>query len=115
MRPPPPAGRSAQGRLAVLTAVVLGAVLLYSAATMVVAEGSGSPAVAFVVEVPGIPGPYCAYGIEKELRATAGVTAVVMDWEAEEVRVRTEGVGISADEVRAAVEASEYPYEYVVR
>lgn len=69
----------------------------------------------FVIEVPGIPGPYCAYGIEKRLREKSGVAGVVTDWDAEELRVRTTTRDISAEDVRAAVEASQYPYDYTVR
>lgn len=68
-----------------------------------------------VVELPGVPGPYCAYGIEKELRGHPGVEGMTMDWDAEELRIRTTAEGLSHEEVERAVEASEYPYDYTIR
>lgn len=71
---------------------------------------------AVVIEVPGIPGPYCAYGIEKRLRNAPEVARIETDWEAEEMRVYpTPQRLLSREIVRRAVEASEYPYEYTIR
>lgn len=67
-----------------------------------------------VVELPGIPGPYCAYGIQKRLRELSGVSRAVMDWDAQELRVWATKA-VSTVDVAAAVEGSEYPYEYTVR
>lgn len=68
----------------------------------------------FVIELPGIPGPYCAYGIEKRLRDLNVVSRTVMDWDAQQLRVWATRA-VSTVDVAAAVEASEYPYEYTVR
>lgn len=69
-----------------------------------------------VIELPGIPGPYCAYGIEKRLRQESEVARIATDWDAEEMRVYpVPGQRVSVEAVRRAVEASEYPYDYTLR
>ncbi|MBI4544250.1 MAG: hypothetical protein HY703_03545 [Gemmatimonadetes bacterium] len=70
---------------------------------------------ALTISVPGIPGPYCAYGIEKRVLELPSVARVELDWEREEIRVvGQEGRVLTAAALRAAVEASEYPYDYAI-
>lgn len=69
-----------------------------------------------ILEVPGIPGPYCAYGVEKRLLELAGVTEVKTLWDTEQIRVVTsDRARITADDIRRAIERADYPYKYEIR
>ena len=66
-----------------------------------------------IVSVPGIPGPYCAYGVEKRLYALDGVKAVVLLWEREQIRVSIkDGLSVTLEQIRAAFKSAQYPYDY---
>ena len=59
--------------------------------------------------------PYCVYGIEKRLRELQGIERVDLLWEDERMRVvLAAGSRLTEEDVREAVERSEYPYEYRV-
>lgn len=67
------------------------------------------------ISVPGIPGPYCMYGIEKRLRALPGMARIELRWREEEIRVEAAaGATFTPADLRAAVERAEYPYRYTV-
>lgn len=95
------------------SAVFLG-VLLAGAASL--PDGSaGQPARGLVISVPNIPGPYCMYGVEKRLMEMPEVQAVRLSWEEEELRVDLKpGMSVTREEIEAAIERAEYPYEYAV-
>lgn len=66
-----------------------------------------------IVSVPGIPGPYCAYGVEKRLFELAGVRRVDLLWEKEQIRVSIkDDKTVTSEQILAAFERSEYPYDY---
>lgn len=74
------------------------------------AEDSG-----IILSVPGIPGPYCAYGVEKRLLELDGIVRVELRWKDETIRaVIVEGKAVTADQVRMAVKKADYPYEYTI-
>ena len=68
-----------------------------------------------ILSVPGIPGPYCAYGVEKRLLELDGILRVELRWKDETIRaVIAEGKAVTADQVRMAVKKADYPYEYTI-
>ncbi|MGI8547626.1 MAG: hypothetical protein ACR2M1_09860 [Gemmatimonadaceae bacterium] len=68
-----------------------------------------------IISVPGVPGPYCVYGIDKRVRDLAGIAQVDLLWPEEKIRVvLAPGSSTTAADVRRAVERSEYPYHYTV-
>ncbi len=68
-----------------------------------------------IVSVPGIPGPYCAYGVEKRLFELDGISRVDLLWEKEQIRiVIADGNTVTLDQVLTAFEKSEYPYDYKI-
>ena len=69
-----------------------------------------------VIAVPGIPGPYCAYGAEKRLLELHGVEDVRLLWESEQIRVVTSDTArLTADDIRQAMKRADYPYKYEIR
>lgn len=67
------------------------------------------------ISVPGIPGPYCMYGIEKRLAEMPEVEGVRLFWEENAIRIGLKpGTAVTREEIEEAVERSEYPYEYSV-
>ena len=77
-----------------------------------------SPAVAekeIVLSVPGIPGPYCAYGVEKRLFELDGVQRVDLLWNEEKIRIGiADGKLVTREQILEAVERADYPYEYTI-
>lgn len=69
-----------------------------------------------VIAVPGIPGPYCAYGAEKRLREVPGVADVAISWPDQQIRVVTRpGSHVTADDISRAMTRADYPYKYEIR
>ena len=65
------------------------------------------------MSVPGIPGPYCAYGVEKRFRELDGVKRVDLLWEEETIRAElVEGAAITREQIMEAMKKADYPYEY---
>ena len=65
------------------------------------------------VSVPGIPGPYCMYGIEKRLSGLPEVADVQLDWAEEEIRIVLKpGASTTEARIEEAIEEAEYPYDY---
>ena len=78
--------------------------LVITAATM---GGPGWAAAVYQLEVAGLACPFCAYGIEKELRAIDGVAAVETRIEAATVRVRMrEGATLDRATAKKAVRSA---------
>ena len=68
-----------------------------------------------IISVPGIPGPYCAYGVEKRLLEIAAVKSVAIRWQEEQIRAELEqGSSVTESEIRRAVENADYPYDYSI-
>ncbi len=68
-----------------------------------------------ILSVPGIPGPYCAYGVEKRLLELDGILRVELHWKDETIRaIIAEGRTVTADQIRTAVKLADYPYEYSI-
>ncbi len=68
-----------------------------------------------IVSVPGIPGPYCAYGVEKRLFELDGISRVDLLWEKEQIRVSIkDDKTVTSEQILAAFERSEYPYDYKI-
>lgn len=90
-------------------AVAVGAVLF--AAWPVTAKGAE-----IVLAVPGIPGPYCAYGVEKRLLELDGVTEVKTFWRSEQIRIVTnDKTRITADDIKRAIKRADFPYKFEIR
>ena len=88
---------------------VIGAVLLFATP---VAASAGQ----IVLAVPGIPGPYCAYGVAKRLLELDGVAKVETSWESEQIRITTrDDAHITAEDIKQAVKRADYPYSFEVR
>jgi len=69
-----------------------------------------------IISVPGIPGPYCAYGVEKRLLELEGVKEVELLWKEEKIRVvRVSDKQLTIAEVEAAFKSSDYPYKYEIQ
>jgi cation transport ATPase len=69
-----------------------------------------------VLAVPGIPGPYCAYGIEKRLLQLEEVKRVQIDWVAEHlvIELRRSDTPPEVEEIEKAIQAADYPYRYTI-
>jgi hypothetical protein len=93
------------------------AILLVGAAAAIGAL-STLPASAkeLILLVPGIPGPYCAYGVEKRLLELEGVERVETLWDSERIRIITrETIPVTAADIKRAVSRADYPYKYEIR
>ena len=67
------------------------------------------------ISVPGIPGPYCMYGLEKRLAEMPEVAGVQLLWEEERIRLALRpGASITREAIKQAIERAEYPYDYAV-
>jgi mercuric ion binding protein len=70
---------------------------------------------AIVIRVPGIPGPYCAYGVEKRLEELPGVQAVKLHWRDETITAQiAPGAKVTKEHVQRAMEKAIYPYKYTI-
>lgn len=99
----------------VLVAVSLPAFVVGTIGTTLSA-GNATQAKEIILNVPGIPGPYCAYGVEKRLLEIGGVTQVKTLWDTAQIRVVTsDRARITADDIRRAIERADYPYKYEIR
>lgn len=68
-----------------------------------------------VISVPGIPGPYCMYGLEKRFAEMPEVAGVQLLWEEEQIRVALKaGASVTRQAIEEAIEQAEYPYDYSV-
>jgi len=92
-----------------MLAVLISVPLLMAADSLPAAEQT------VIVSVPGIPGPYCAYGVEKRLYELASVKEVVLLWEREQIQVSIkDGQSVTPEQILAAFKNSEYPYDYTI-
>jgi copper chaperone CopZ len=92
-----------------IVAVAVGTILLAAWAV-------SSEAAEIILAVPGIPGPYCAYGLEKRLLELQGVQEVKTLWPREQIRIVTDGQArLTVDDVKRAVKRADYPYKIEIR
>lgn len=67
------------------------------------------------ISVPGVPGPYCVYGIEKRLMELPEVAAVRVLWDGDEIRVvLAPGARASRALIESAIDRAEYAYPYSI-
>jgi mercuric ion binding protein len=91
------------------TIFLLGVTILLRSSFMVAGEGE------IILSVPGIPGPYCAYGLEKRLLELDGVQKVDLLWKEEKIRVvMAQGKRVTPAEIQVAVQQADYPYPYTI-
>lgn len=89
--------------------LVLGTIVLAQNKPSVGDQGES----AIRIAVPGIPGPYCMYGLEKRLAELPDVDHIELLWDEDAIRVFAKpGASVSRDAVHDAVARAEYPYAY---
>lgn len=92
-----------------VTTILCGTILLTPRS---MAAGHGE----IIVSVPGIPGPYCAYGLEKRLLRLDGIQEVRLLWKEEEIRaVVRPGEKVSTRDIEETVRRADYPYKYSIK
>lgn len=92
-------------------AVLAGSTRTSSARTGLHALHAGT----MTISVPGVPGPYCMYGIEKRLRALPEVAHVELLWREDKIRVvPASGATLRAADLRRALERAQYPDHYTI-
>ena len=92
-----------------IDAIAVGTILL---AAWTVTSEAGE----IILAVPGMPGPYCAYGLEKRLLELQGVQEVKTLWAREQIRIVTNRQArLTADDVQRAVKRADYPYKIEIR
>ena len=86
------------------------------AATVIAYSGAGAaaePQQEIVISVPGVPGPYCAYGVEKRLLELKVIDRVQLLWEKEQIRATLKPGGeITESELAKLMASADYPYGY---
>lgn len=85
--------------------------------SVIVMEGdtAGQPQRDGTILVPGIPGPYCMYGIEKRLVEMPEIEQIDLHWDAEEIRITVKpGASVTRQQLEDAIERAEYPYNYSI-
>ena len=92
-----------------LLAATLSAIAITYSGTGNAAE----PQQEIVISVPGIPGPYCAYGVEKRLLELKVIDRVQLLWEKEQIRATLKPGGtITESELAKLMARADYPYDY---
>ncbi|OFW39738.1 MAG: hypothetical protein A3F70_01730 [Acidobacteria bacterium RIFCSPLOWO2_12_FULL_67_14] len=78
-------------------------------------DTAGQPPRGVTIAVPGIPGPYCMYGIEKRLAEMPEIEQIDLRWDAEEIRITVKrGASVTRQQLEDAIERAEYPYKYSI-
>jgi mercuric ion binding protein len=87
----------------ILRYLLITGLLLAAPVTIVPAQDVETQSV--IIRVDGLSCPFCAYGLEKNLKKVPGVGSVDIDMQAGKATVELEpGAGVSDDELRQAVE-----------
>ena len=69
-----------------------------------------------ILHVPGIPGPYCAYGVEKRLLELEEVRQVSISWDNEALIIfLKEGAELSPGRIDKVIRKADYPYRYSIQ
>lgn len=75
-------------------------------------SGPGQDSEIFI-SVPGIPGPYCAYGLEKRLLEVPEIKEVDLLWSEEKIRIISKDRRkVSRSKIDEAIRKADYPYSY---
>lgn len=85
--------------------------------SVLVTEGdtAGQPQRGVTIAVPGIPGPYCMYGIEKRLAEMPEIEQIDLRWDTEEIRITVKpGASLTRRQLEDAIERADYPYTYSI-
>jgi len=93
------------------------AMLALVTVSVLVTEGdpAGQPQRGVTIAVPGIPGPYCMYGIEKRLAEMPAIEQIDLRWDAEEIRITVRpGASVTRQQLEDAIARAEYPYNYSI-
>ena len=68
-----------------------------------------------LLRLPGVPGPYCAYGVEKRLLELEEVRQVSIAWDKEALIIfLKEGAELSAGRIEKVIQKADYPYRYAI-
>lgn len=68
-----------------------------------------------ILHLPGVPGPYCAYGVEKRLLELEEVQQVAISWDKEALIIfLKEGAELSPGRVEKVIQKADYPYRYSI-
>lgn len=82
---------------------------------LTLASGRPGQAAGFIVSVPGIPGPYCAYGAEKRLLKLSGVRNIEIRWQSEQIVISlADASAVTVADIERAMKASDYPYNFTI-
>ncbi|MBI2288230.1 MAG: heavy-metal-associated domain-containing protein [Chloroflexi bacterium] len=94
---------------------ILMAILLITPMIFLSPDAFASSEKEIILSVPGIPGPYCAYGLEKRLLELEGVERVDLLWRIDQIRIVViKDNKVTPDEIREAVRRADYPYQYTI-
>lgn len=97
---------------------ILMAILLITPMIFLSPDAFASSEKEIILSVPGIPGPYCAYGLEKRLLEVEGVLRVDLLWEEEKIRIVTakdeKGGKVTNTEIKEVIRRADYPYHYTI-
>ena len=95
-------------RLVMLTLVIFSVLAMEG-------DTAGQPPRGVTIAVPGIPGPYCMYGIENRLAEMPEIEQIDLRWDAEEIRITVKpGASVTGQQLEDAIERAEYPYTYSI-
>jgi copper chaperone CopZ len=85
----------------------------FAASSVVTAAVTVASAREFIISVPGIPGPYCAYGIEKRLAQLPGVTKIELLWKEAQIRATVaDDSSLTMAQIEEAVRRADYPCKF---
>jgi hypothetical protein len=69
-----------------------------------------------ILHLPGIPGPYCAYGVEKRLLELEEIQQVTISWDNEALNVYVKaGAALSPGRIEEIMKKADYPYRYSIK
>lgn len=85
----------------------------FAASVVLAASATAASAREFIISVPGIPGPYCAYGIEKRLAQLPGVTKIELLWKDAQIKATVaDDSSPTLAQIEEAVHRADYPYKF---
>ncbi|MGH7424933.1 MAG: hypothetical protein ACREJP_02050 [Candidatus Methylomirabilales bacterium] len=89
--------------------------LLILIALVLTSLSSGASSNPIMLRLPGIPGPYCAYGVEKRLLELEEVQQVTISWDNEALMVfMKDGAELSPERIDEVMKKADYPYRYSI-
>ena len=82
----------------------------FAGSVVLAASTAAASAREFIISVPGIPGPYCAYGIEKRLAQLPGVTKIELLWKDTQIKATVaDDSNLSLAQIEETVRRADYP------